>query len=227
MSALRPSIDGQHADQCLPILLRLQGMRRCAPPQSWRLLCVLLVRRRALSSDSGGARVGINSQLLCLIAPGDEHLSAAQVLSREELVSDLVQRSAMVAGVGAGAGAGATMHTLDTVILRRWSIAASIVAFCATGTATASGSAITLLDHCGAYSVRRFDPSRFEMGESVPLRRCRPGSGSPSSEDTQQRSGKRSGREGTPIAMKFSCSVRRTSAGRTQTERRCVGTARK
>ena len=203
MSALRPSIDRQHADQCLPVLLRLQGMRRCASPQSRGLLRVLLVRRRALSSDSGGARVGINSQLLCLIAPSDEHLSAAQILSREELVSDLVQRSAMVAG--AGAGAGAAMHTLDTVILRRWSIAASIVAFCATGTATASGSAITLLNHCGAYTVRRFDPSRCKMGESVPLRRCRPcsGSGSPSSEDTPQRSGKRTGREGAAIAMNF------------------------
>lgn len=131
MSALRPSIDGQHADQCLPVLLRLQGMRRCAPPQSRRLLRVLLVRRRALSSDSGGARVGINSQLLCLIAPSDEHLSAAQILSREELVSDLVPRSAMVAGVGAGAGAGAgaAMHTLDTVILRRWASLRALLHF--------------------------------------------------------------------------------------------------
>lgn len=34
--------------------------------------------------DSGGARVGINGELLHLIAPGDQHLSAAYVRNGEE-----------------------------------------------------------------------------------------------------------------------------------------------
>ncbi|VVS99432.1 hypothetical protein SPHINGO391_300038 [Sphingomonas aurantiaca] len=81
---MRPPIDRHHADRCLSVLLRLQGLRCGAPPQCRGLLRLLLVRGRAMPPDSGGARVRINGELLHLIASGDQHLSAIYTRSREE-----------------------------------------------------------------------------------------------------------------------------------------------
>lgn len=46
------------ADRCLPVFLRMYWLRRAAEAEGGRLLRVLLLRRRAVSSGSGGAGKG-------------------------------------------------------------------------------------------------------------------------------------------------------------------------
>jgi hypothetical protein len=41
------------ADQCMPILLRMLKMQDAAPPEAWRLLCVLFLRLSEMSAKAG------------------------------------------------------------------------------------------------------------------------------------------------------------------------------
>jgi hypothetical protein len=54
LPALRSSGNRDHADRRLPVLLRLQGLRRTAETQARRLLRVLLLRLGTVSADTGG-----------------------------------------------------------------------------------------------------------------------------------------------------------------------------
>jgi hypothetical protein len=53
LSALRPSGNRDDADRRLPVLLRLQKLWGTAEAQAGRLLCVLLLRFRAMSTGTG------------------------------------------------------------------------------------------------------------------------------------------------------------------------------
>jgi hypothetical protein len=53
LSALRPSGNRNDADRRLPVLLRLQKLWGTAEAQAGRLLRVLLLRLRAMSTDTG------------------------------------------------------------------------------------------------------------------------------------------------------------------------------
>jgi hypothetical protein len=55
LSDLRHRQNGNDADECLPIFLRVQELRGAAQAQGGRLLRFLLLRRRAVSPHSGGA----------------------------------------------------------------------------------------------------------------------------------------------------------------------------
>ena len=52
LSALRPPISGNHADRCLPFLLRLQFLWDPIETKGRRLLCVLQLRIRFMSAHS-------------------------------------------------------------------------------------------------------------------------------------------------------------------------------
>src|SRR5882672_10429515 len=56
LPALRHRQDRNHANRCVPLLLRLHRVRRDAAAEAGRLLCVLLVWLGALSADSGSTR---------------------------------------------------------------------------------------------------------------------------------------------------------------------------
>src|SRR5437879_7434203 len=51
LSEVRPSSDRDDADRRLPVLLRLQGLRRTAQASLGRLLCFLFLRVRAVSAN--------------------------------------------------------------------------------------------------------------------------------------------------------------------------------
>src|SRR3546814_4225442 len=51
MPDLRTSRDGAHADRCLSVLLRLQGVRRAPETYARSLLCFLFLRNSAVSAD--------------------------------------------------------------------------------------------------------------------------------------------------------------------------------
>jgi hypothetical protein len=50
---MRSPRDRNHAHRCVPVLLRLQTLRRDSEAQVGRLLRVLLLRGRKVSADSG------------------------------------------------------------------------------------------------------------------------------------------------------------------------------
>jgi hypothetical protein len=53
LPALRSSRGGNHADGRLSVFVRLQSLRCTAQAEDRRLLCVLLLRNRAMSTDPG------------------------------------------------------------------------------------------------------------------------------------------------------------------------------
>jgi hypothetical protein len=53
LSGVRAHDDGDHADRCLPVVLRLPALRRGAEAQAWRLLRVLLLWGCEVPTDPG------------------------------------------------------------------------------------------------------------------------------------------------------------------------------
>lgn len=53
VSGLSSPDDRDHADRCLPVLLRVRGLRRVTAPEAGRLLCVLLVRLGGVPAETG------------------------------------------------------------------------------------------------------------------------------------------------------------------------------
>jgi hypothetical protein len=64
LSALRPSLDRNHADRRLPVLLRVHGLPRLAQAAAGELLRVLLLWRRALPAGPGSAPCGWRGRML-------------------------------------------------------------------------------------------------------------------------------------------------------------------
>src|SRR5262249_56923890 len=54
LPGVRPWVGRADADRRLPVLLRLQGLRRAPQAAAGRLLRVLLVRDREMPADAGG-----------------------------------------------------------------------------------------------------------------------------------------------------------------------------
>lgn len=57
LPAVRVVDTGADANRRLPILLGVSGLQGIVETPSWRLLCVLFLRRRALSTDAVGSRL--------------------------------------------------------------------------------------------------------------------------------------------------------------------------
>jgi hypothetical protein len=59
LPAMRPPLDRAHADRRMPVLVRVQGLRRMAQAAARRLLRVLLLQHGAVSAGpAGGVSTG-------------------------------------------------------------------------------------------------------------------------------------------------------------------------
>lgn len=64
LPVLRPSIDRDDANGCVPVLLRMHGLRHSSQAEGRGLLRLLLLRRRAVPADSGGRRAWSRCRML-------------------------------------------------------------------------------------------------------------------------------------------------------------------
>jgi hypothetical protein len=75
MSGLRTPQHADDADECVPLLLRLPRLRCTAETANGRLLCVLLIWRRALSAYAAAAA----NHGACELPPNGQQLLSIRV----------------------------------------------------------------------------------------------------------------------------------------------------
>ena len=68
MPGVRTSSNGDDADKRVRLLLRLHRLRRPAASEAWRLLCLLFVRQRRLSTDSASRVVLCSTAIQMILA---------------------------------------------------------------------------------------------------------------------------------------------------------------
>ncbi len=109
LPALRPPRNRNHAHRRLPVLLRLQGVRRGLAAERWRLLCVLLLRLFTLPADAGSTGEGIGRELL-------RAASCWVIGTAVDLIVFGTGTAARVAAMRSGADSG----TVDVINCSQW-----------------------------------------------------------------------------------------------------------